>query len=151
MFEIPKLVIDLFQIASAVGVAGALIYAGLAYRGSKISEEIKRSYDSFKDLKDLRTSLVEHQEEYQNAFAMHDWYERYFNAWEWFSFMVNKKQIKNEEIQMFFKPSLIDEYENRFKIHFSKELEENDPEFYPQFQQLYKDWTKKKIKVARFD
>ena len=51
MFDIPKLVIDLFQIASAVGVAGALIYAGLAYRGSKISEEIKRSYGSFKDLK----------------------------------------------------------------------------------------------------
>jgi hypothetical protein len=120
MFDIPKLVIDLFQIASAVGVAGALIYAGLAYRGSKISEEIKRSYGSFKDLKDLRTSLVEHQEQYQNAFAMDDWYERYFNAWEWFSFMVNKKQIKNEEIKMFFKPNLIDEYENRFKTHFSK-------------------------------
>ena len=51
IFEIPKLVIDLFQIASAVGVAGALIYAGVAYRGSKISEEIRRSYNSFKDLR----------------------------------------------------------------------------------------------------
>lgn len=144
MFEIPNVVIDLFQIASAVGVAGALIYAGLTYGGSKISEEIRRSYDSYKDLKDLRTSLTEHQEEYKNAFAMNEWYERYFNEWEWFSFMVNKKQIKNEEIKIFSKPSLIDEYEIRFKKHFSTELAENDPEFYPQFQQLYKNWTKNK-------
>lgn len=138
MFEIPKLLVDSAEIIAAIGIAGAFIYAGLAYRAAKISEEIKRSYDSFKDLKDLQASLVEHPDEYSTTFATDQWYERYFNTWEWFSFMVNKRQIKNRDVKRFFKRSLMTDYEDLFEKHFTKERIDEDGEFYPEFRELYK-------------
>lgn len=60
-FEGPTSIVDLFQIGSALAVAGALIYAALEYRSKNISEELNRSYSVLKDLRDMETSLVEHQ------------------------------------------------------------------------------------------
>jgi hypothetical protein len=96
-FEGPTSIVDLFQIGSALAVAGALIYAALEYRSKNISEELNRSYSVLKDLREMETSLVEHQA-YTDEHAMSLWYERYFNTWEWFSYMVNKKQIKDKEL-----------------------------------------------------
>lgn len=143
-FEIPKLLIDITQIAAAIGVTGALIYAGLTYRSSKISEEIKRSYDSFKDLKDLRSSLIENSDQYKDQGAMNEWYERYFNAWEWFSFMVNRKQIRDDQIKRFFRVTVLSDYENIFKKQYTQQQIESDEKFYPEFKRLYKELRKKK-------
>jgi hypothetical protein len=52
--------------------------------------------------------------------------------------MVNKKQIKIKKLRGFSK-SLIEEHDNMFRKTVSKELAENNPKFYPEFQQLYKE------------
>ncbi len=138
MFQIPTIVVDLFQIASAIAVAGAFIYAGLRYRSGQISEQITRSYECLKDLKDLQASKIEHSDAYLDSDAMDQWYERYFNSWEWFSFMVNEKQIKDRNIKRFFKRSLMTDYERIFEKHFTKERIDKDGEFYPEFRSYIK-------------
>ena len=66
MSEIPALwvvIVDIFQIGSAIAVAGAFIYAGLTYKSRQISEQITRSYECLKDMKDLTASRIEHPTE----------------------------------------------------------------------------------------
>jgi hypothetical protein len=134
-FEGPTSIVDLFQIGSALAVAGALIYAALEYRNKNISEELNRSYSVLKDLREMETSLVEHPA-YSDEHAMSLWYERYFNTWEWFSYMVNKKQIKDRKLLKFFKTKALGDYDKIFEPNYKGQLDNKD--FYPEYKKLCK-------------
>lgn len=138
MLEIPQYMVDLAQVGSAIAVAGALIYAAREYRSKNISEELNRSYYVLRDLHTLRASKAENSEAYKDQGAMDEWYERYFNTWEWFSYMVNKNQIKDKKLQRFFKNDALTTYERIFEKHYGKEKLDKDPELYPEFRELYK-------------
>jgi hypothetical protein len=68
--------------------------------------------------------------------AMNEWYERYFNTWEWFSYMVNKKQIRDEKLKGFFKNDALTTYEHTFEPHYGKEKIDINPELYPEYRKF---------------
>jgi hypothetical protein len=138
MFEVPQYMVDLAQVGSAIAVAGALIYAAREYRSKNISEELNRSYFVLRDLHALRGALAENPEVYTDSHATDEWYERFFNTWEWFSYMVNKRQIKDEKLKRFFKNDALTTYESIFEPHYGKEKIDKDPELYPEYRAFCK-------------
>jgi hypothetical protein len=138
MFEIPQYMVDIAEIVSAGVVAGALFYAAREYRSKNVSEELNRSYYVLKDLHTLRASKIENPEAYTDSSAMDEWYERYFNTWEWFSYMVNKGQINDKELKRFFKNDALTTYERIFEPHYGKEKIDKDPQLYPEYRTFCK-------------
>jgi hypothetical protein len=137
MFEIPQYAVELAHVGSAVAVAGALIYAAMEYRSKNVSEELNRSYYVLRDLHALMGSKAENPEVYNDTVALDEWYERYFNTWEWFSYMVNRRQKRDEKLKRLFKHDALTAYESIFEKHYGKEKIDKDPELYPEFRKLY--------------
>jgi hypothetical protein len=61
----------------------------------------------------------------------------YLSIWEFFAFLVNNKEIKNDSIQKFFKPSLVKEIERIFQEY--PDLAKNT-EAYEETKILLKKW-----------
>ena len=66
-----------------------------------------------------------------------NWDFQFFNQLEWFSFLINEKKLKDEKLINFFKPAVIDWYDNMFVKHFEKSVIE-DSEQFEEFKKLYK-------------
>jgi hypothetical protein len=61
-------------------------------------------------------------------------------GWEWFSFLVNHGQIKNNDLKEYFKPMLIRDHDTVFEHEEFKALRD-DPEAFKEFRKLYKKWS----------
>jgi hypothetical protein len=134
--------VDISQIAAAIAVSGALIYAAIEYRRKNTAEELDRSHEFLRDIHGLRASRIENSDKYdKNPDADNEWYKRYFNTWELFSYMINKK-LRGKELKVFFKKEALTTYNRIFKKRYTKEQIKNDSEFYPEFQRLCKDLEK---------
>jgi hypothetical protein len=113
-------------------------YAAREYRSKNVSEELNRSYYVLKDLHSLRAAKIENPQVYVDTGAVDEWYERYFKTWEWFSYMVNKNQIKDKELIRFFKADALNIYERVFEKHYGKEKIDKEPGLYPEFRRFCK-------------
>ena len=64
---------------------------------------------------------------------------QYLNIWEKFSFFVNNKEITDDKIKDYYKPTLIKDYEVTL-LKYPDKLE--DPSEYEELKKLYKKWKK---------
>jgi len=95
-----------------------------------------RNNGIMKELRELEKTYYESYEDASDEKKLR-WDSLFFNAIEWFSFLVNEKRINDKKIINFFKPSIVQWYENLFLNHMSEEIIEND-EYFFEFKKLYK-------------
>ena len=89
-----NVIVDAFQIVSAVVVVVALIYAVKTYQKGKKLEQVELANDILKDLREKESKLPEIYKETdlaQRKMAMSQWFSDYFDIWDWYSFLVNHK------------------------------------------------------------
>jgi hypothetical protein len=131
------------NIASIVGgfaTVGAFIYAGLALRQVKYSDQVKmvnEILDSLSQIESEIPALVENPEQYNLKLNL--WLVRYFNKYEWLSQLVNTNVIKDKTLQESFKNSLITDYENMFQ-KYATDKQKTDVNTFPHFKKLYNKW-----------
>ena len=130
------------SIDAIAGVATALAFAiaVFSYRSFRNAEEIKLAESIFKDLRDLEKKKYELPTEPTEIEKYKDWASLFFNTLEWFSFLVNKKKIKDNKIPEFFKQAIMAWYEDIFlDEYYIDKSQVDNPEEYPEFKQLYQD------------
>jgi hypothetical protein len=64
---------------------------------------------------------------------------------EWFSYLVNTKQITNPRLLRFYEQLILDSYEKVLPKFYTQE-QRNDIDFYPELDELYQ-----KLKVGKID
>jgi hypothetical protein len=70
--------------------------------------------DLFRDIRELEKELTTIQNKKKDLDKLDDWYSRYFNTLEWFSFLINEKKISDKKIIDYFKPLIIESYEEQY-------------------------------------
>jgi hypothetical protein len=84
------LLVNIFQIISSISVVITVVYLIKTFKRAKKADEIKLTESVFKD---LRTMEQEYYRPEKKNFNYKDWYSRFFNTFEWFYLLVNKKEI----------------------------------------------------------
>jgi hypothetical protein len=139
-----NVVVHAFQIISAVAVVAALVYAAKTYQKGKKLEQIKLANDILKDLRQQESKLPQISKETnvaQREIAMSQWISDYFDIWEWYSFLVNHKDVEHEGLKDYFKTSIIRAHDEILKTYGNDE-EKQDDTIYKEFKNLYKELTK---------
>jgi hypothetical protein len=147
--------VKIVQIVASGAVVLALIFTGLTFRRVGKTEQIKMAEGTYKDLKELEKELPELPPDVTtgdaDSKAKTHWNSRLFNTLEWYSFLVNKEQIKDEAIIKYFKDAIVDYFENNFQNEATEE-QITDTDEYPEFKQLYKEFKNGKFEsLARKD
>jgi hypothetical protein len=140
-----NVVVNVAQIVSAGVVVIALVYAAKTYQKGKKLEQIKLANDILKDLRQQESKLPDiHNEKdpVQREIAMSQWISDYFDIWEWYSFLVNHKEIEYEGLRKYFKNSVISAYKDIFGKYASDEEKRDDNNIFREFKDLYKEVTK---------
>lgn len=119
------------DIVASGPVTAALIATIYTYKESKKTEQFKISEQLAKIFAEK-----ENPEEFETSIKI--WYDKLFNTLEWFSFLVNEKQISERKIAKFFKNAVMGYYEKVFKDVYSRP-QLDDPNHFPQFKKLYID------------
>lgn len=146
-----NIVINIIDVIAGLATASAFIIAVFSYRSFRNAEEIKLAESIFKDLRELEKKKYELPTEPTKIEAYKDWASLFFNTLEWFSFLVNKKKIKDNKIPEFFKQAIIAWYEKIFldEDYVDKEIIDNQEEF-PEFKKLYTDLKKGKYDKPKY-
>jgi hypothetical protein len=125
--------VPLFQIISSISVVITVVYIGKTFYRTKRADEIKLTESVFKD---LRTMEQEYHRPDKENFIYKNWYSRFFNTFEWFSLLVNKKEIPFNLAKEFFKEPIIKWYDD-----YLKEEDKQDSKKYRQLKELYRRLT----------
>ncbi len=139
-----SVVVDAFQIISAVAVVAALVYAAQTYQKGKKLEQIKLANDILKDLRHQESKLPQiynERDPAQREMALSQWISDYFDIWEWCSFSVNHTGIEHEGLKEYFKTSIIRAHDEILQVH-GNAKEKQDDTMYNEFKDLYKELTK---------
>ena len=134
------------SIVPIIVVAITLYFTARTFFRMRNTEQVKISHDLFKLYLELEKESAELREEGKELKERKDWASRYFNTLEWFSLLVNSKEITNDRLLGFYKPLIISSCEEILPKHFS-ESERKEDNFFPELQELYENLKNGKIKV----
>ncbi len=98
-----------------------------------------------KDFREQESKLPEINKETnpeQREMALSQWISGYFDTWEWYSFLVNHKEIKCEGLKNYFKDSVIRAHDEILQEYGDDEEKRDDTAIYKEFKDLYKEATK---------
>ena len=139
-----KALIDEFSLldsAAKIATVGAFIFTGVTFwilfARTRKSEQVRIAGETSRNLKEIENRVLEFPEQPAYESQRKYGYIQYLNEWEFFSMLVNTKEITNEHILEFFKPDLLKNYETIFGRY--KDLEE-DQDAYQNLKQLYRKW-----------
>jgi hypothetical protein len=108
----------------------AIIFTALTFHRVRNTEQAKIGGDLSKELTQLDAELVKIKKDNGNEMEM--WDARVFNRLEWYSFLVNKKEIRDKKVINFFKRTVIRYYDGMLP------QEDKDDEMkYPELKKLY--------------
>ena len=128
---------DTIWLVLAVGLAaGGLYFSGYQLKMSNRTKQLEILESNFKDIRNLELLLYER---YQDAGKekLSQWNSLFFNQLEWIAFLINTRKLTDASLIEFFKPAIKSWYENIFLRHFTKEVIENEQEFY-ELKKLYR-------------
>ncbi len=119
-------------------------------------DQIKLAHDFFKEYREFKKQSAElnKQEnaelnkEDKSSDERKDWAEDYFNSLEWFAYLVNTKQIKNERLISMFEEIIFDAWDKILPRYFTED-ERREDDFYRELNKLQDDLKSGKIKVYR--
>jgi hypothetical protein len=130
------------EIATTIATLALIVSIATFYltftRGRK-SEQIKMTHDILREFSEAENRLLD--VEYDKD--PHQWRLRhlqYLNTLEWFSFLVNHGELKDEDLKEYFKPLLIRDHDTVLG-HDGLEAQKNNPEDFKEFKKLYKKWS----------
>lgn len=122
-------------IISAVAATIGLFYTAYQIRSDNQTKQLTLLQSVYSDIKDLEQRFYDKYED-QNEEEKHTWDYQFFNHLEWFAFLVNNKKIKDKKLTDYFKPAIIQWYEEMFVKHFPKEVIDDKKQF-EEFKKLY--------------
>jgi hypothetical protein len=131
------------EIIASLSVTGALITTLYIHKQTKKSTQFKLSEKFSDKLDNLHEELrkippeKENTKEYESQ--INSWNVKLFNTLEWFSFMVNEKQITDYKMINFFGKTIARYYDRIFKVVSSDILLKED-DYFPELKRLYKDF-----------
>ncbi len=128
------------EIIASLSVTGALITTLYIHKQTKKSTQFKLS-ETFSDkLDNLHEELKNIPSELEDSKGyssqIESWNDKLFNTLEWFSFMVNEKQITNYKIINFFGKTVVRYYDKIFKV-VSSEAIMKEKDYFPELRKLY--------------
>ena len=118
-----------------------LIFTGIELHSSNKRKQLELLESVFKDIKNLEQSLYE---KFQDEDKLIHWRQLFFQQLEWFSFLVNKKKIKDDELIEFFKNPFIVWCNDMF-LEFADKEDIDDPDSFEEMKKLYHKFTGKKL------
>jgi hypothetical protein len=116
------------QIIAGIATTVALIYAALTFRQSRKENQITMSTNFMKDMINLQTEIVTLISEARNTEIKRSVYQ-YLSIVEWFSFLVNNKEIEDDRIVSLFWPivKVADRwYKTYFADLYERDINENN-------------------------
>lgn len=125
-------------IVSAVAATIGLFYTAYQIRSDNQTKQLTLLQGVYSDIKDLEQRFYDKYED-QTEEQRHTWDYQFFNALEWFAFLVNNKKIKDKKLTDYFKPAIIEWYEKIFLKHFGKDVIEDKTQF-EEFKNLYNEF-----------
>jgi hypothetical protein len=122
------------QIATGAAVVLGFFFTYLSFNRTRKLEQIQLVEKIKDSLTDLDRELREIEDGDKEALSF--WDSRRLNTWEWFSFLVNEKQITDKNLKRYFRGALVNDFEEIF-LEFAPEEARNDPTVYPEYKKLY--------------
>jgi hypothetical protein len=135
--------IALIIASGSVAIAFGLNYK--TYHKMRMTDQIKLAHDFFAVYKELQEKRAVLYEQGKPKDQMKEWAKQFFDALEWFSYLVNTKQITNPRLLRFYEQLILDSYEKVLPNFYTQE-QRNDIDFYPELDELYQ-----KLKVGKID
>jgi len=142
--EVGQYIYDNPALIAGIAAGIGLYFTAAALRHQQKQAQFKMAESVYRDLRELEKELsqipprdpTEHVDVKYNE-AIRDWDSRFFNTLEWFSFLINVREIRNKKLVDYFKPSIIAWYEQIFLKNAGNEVV-NDPNQYEELKKLYK-------------
>jgi hypothetical protein len=134
------------QIISSLVIAIALYFTIKNYLRTQINEQVKIAHGFFERYEDLLKELAVLKELGKVKDERMDWATRYCRSIEWFSFLVNTKQITDERIIGFYEEIITNTHENVVPGYFGSTAV---GKLFPEIHELYEDLKKGKVSVRR--
>jgi hypothetical protein len=132
---------DWLEPLSKYATLGAFIFTGITFGitfwRTRKSEQVRIASDISKDLTEIENMILKVPGDFAHQDIRRRRHIQYLNVWEWFSLLVNHREITNETILDHFKPNLIRDHDAIFKEY--RDLKDDDNKF-PQFKTLYRKW-----------
>ena len=131
--------LKIVQIASVTLVAITVIFTIKSYLKMRRTEQIKIAHEFFKDYSSLEkeSETLRQQGKGKEDPERADWASRYLNTIEWFSFLVNSKQIKDSKLIGFYSDIIDATHDEILPFYHTQEQIEKD-DLYPELRKLYK-------------
>ena len=135
--------ISLAQAGGSIATAGAFPFAIHTFLRVRKTEQVRLAESVFKDIRTLekdldiiKASSVNSESPEEHEKRLNSWRSRFCNTLEWFSFLVNQKEIKDKKLKAFFADAVIDWYSNIFLTQMGTATA--DPKQFPEFKKLYR-------------
>jgi hypothetical protein len=106
------------QIIAGIATTVALVYAALTFRQSRKENQVTMSTNFLKDMINLQTEIVTLISQARDTEIKRSVYQ-YLSIVEWFSFLVNNKDIEDERIVSLFWP-IVKVADRWYKIYFAE-------------------------------
>jgi hypothetical protein len=90
---------EIVTMCADIATVGAMIFAGWAILMTRNSINLQRKSTQAQLFSDISSRIRELEDQFAGCVSLEDikrWYERLFNAWEYFAFFVNRKEISPE-------------------------------------------------------
>jgi hypothetical protein len=138
--------IALIIASGSVAIAFGLNYK--TYRRMQMTDQIKLAHDFFAAYKELQRRHAILYEQGKPKDQIKEWAEQYFDTLEWFSYLVNTKEITNPRLLSLYEQLILDSYEKVLPNFYTQE-QRNDINFYPELDELYQKLRDGKINIYR--
>jgi hypothetical protein len=138
--------IALIIASGSVAIAFGLNYK--IYRRMQVTDQVKLAHDFFAVYKELERRRAALYEQGKPKDQMKEWAEQFFDTLEWFSYLVNTKEITNPRLLSHYEELILDSYEKVLPNFYTQE-ERNDINFYPELDELYQKLREGKINIYR--
>ncbi len=137
-------VLPAVQISAGVATGLGFFFTYLTFQRIRKTDQIKLAEKINESLLNLDKELSGIEEGNEEALSL--WDARRLNILEWYSFLVNEKQITDRKIQEHFEDAVIHDWEK-----YAADEEKSDPESYPELQKLYKRLVKRNLANIKKD
>jgi hypothetical protein len=141
-----EIILSIATIVSSSILVFTLVYNIKSYSKMRMTDQIKLAQDFFKDYREFKKQSEEFDKSDTPTAQRKDWAEEYFNSLEWFAYLVNTEQIKNQRLISMFEVIIRDAWE-KIRPKYFTEAEKKEDDFYPELNELYDNLNNGKIKI----
>jgi len=113
-----------------------LIFTAKSWNKDRETRELQMAEGIFKDLRELER---EYYDKFQKMTEEEksQWDSLFFNTLEWFAFLINENKLKDKKIVDFFKPAIIEWFEDIFNVVYDASVKDDETQF-EELKKLYK-------------